>query len=77
MSDGWGYAAASESPRCIVADNGAGSAYLPPFAPLGIESPDETKLIENGLPAGSRLLGRLSIQSVVPGPFGPGGTLGG
>jgi hypothetical protein len=63
--------------RAVAAENGSGTTDHPPYAPLGYQSPDEISIIVNGLPGGSQLIGRLSVEPSAPGAWVPGGSLGG
>lgn len=67
-------AAALIEPCCVIPENGAGSASLPPNCPVGYTGPSQ---IVDGLPLGSsiQIAARLhSFSSVVE---TPGGSLGG
>lgn len=62
--------------RTIVADAG-GTADFPPYATPGYQTAAEIRQVENGLPPGSELIGRLSLVDITHGVPSPGGTLGG
>lgn len=62
--------------RTVVADAGGTTAF-PPYATPGYRTPDDVLQIRSGLPAGSELIGRLSITDISHGPSGPGGIFAG
>lgn len=69
--------AALAATRCVVADNGSGSISFPPFAPPGYQSPDDVTMIENGLPAGTLIIGRMTLTNIALTLETPGGVHGG
>lgn len=62
--------------RTIVADVGGTSAF-PPYATPGYRTPADVRQIVSGLPAGTEVVGRLSIIDINHGVPTPGGILGG
>lgn len=63
--------------RCLVVDNGTGTADFPPMCATGYAGPRHVRGLLNGMPAGSPVLADLEILPMALTGSGPGGPLGG